>query len=301
MKVNIKDRKHRDLGDLTVNPNMSVKDLKELYAKEAKVKKMDVNRQWFTHNDAKGAAFKENSKTLKDYGVQDGDTLYLKDLGPQISWKLVFLVEYFGPIAIFMIFYYFRNYIYGGATNVPFTFTQKAGFFMVIGHYLKREFETLFIHRFSLATMPIKNLFINCSHYWVIFGVLVGYFLFHPKYTEPTYLSQNVRYVLIGLFIIFELMNFLCHNVLKNLRKPGSTERGIPKGFGFGFVSCANYFWETMCWLSYAVLSGCTTSYLFLLFSFYQMTVWAFQKHRRYKKEFKDYPKNRKAIIPFLL
>ena len=220
----------------------------------------------------------------------------------QISWTVVFLVEYFGPIAIFAFLYYFRNLVYGGgSSSIPLTFSQKAGFFMVLGHYIKREFETLFIHRFSNETMPFTNIFKNCTHYWVIFGVLVGYFLFHPKYTEPDYIPMNVKYILIAAFAFFEFMNFLCHNELKNLRKPGTTERGIPKGYGFGLVSWANYWWETLVWLTYSVFTGCATSYLFLLFSFYQMAVWALKKHKRYKEEFKDYPKGRKAIVPFVL
>ena len=40
---------------------------------------------------------------------------------------------------------------------------------------------------------------------------------------------------------------------------------------------------------------------LFTLFGFYQMAVLAIVKHRNYRKEFKDYPKERKAILPFLL
>lgn len=31
------------------------------------------------------------------------------------------------------------------------------------------------------------------------------------------------------------------------------------------------------------------------------MTVWAIGKHKAYKKEFSQYPKTRKAIIPFIL
>jgi hypothetical protein len=35
-----------------------------------------------------------NDTTLKDAGVEDGGELCVKDLGPQISWKTVFMIEY---------------------------------------------------------------------------------------------------------------------------------------------------------------------------------------------------------------
>lgn len=40
---------------------------------------------------------------------------------------------------------------------------------------------------------------------------------------------------------------------------------------------------------------------LFTVVGFYQMAIWALGKHRNYKKEFPNYPKRRKAIVPFLL
>jgi len=40
---------------------------------------------------------------------------------------------------------------------------------------------------------------------------------------------------------------------------------------------------------------------IFMLFGLGQMTIWAQGKHRRYKSEFKNYPRGRTAIIPFLL
>lgn len=40
----------------------------------------------------------------------------------------------------------------------------------------------------------------------------------------------------------------------------------------------------------------------FTAFSFGQMLIWAKQKHARYRKEFGDkYPKNRKAMVPFIV
>ena len=48
-------------------------------------------------------------------------------------------------------------------------------------------------------------------------------------------------------------------------------------------------------------MTSCIPAGLFAAAGMYQMTVWALGKHRNYKKEFKDYPKSRKAILPFVL
>jgi very-long-chain enoyl-CoA reductase len=44
----------------------------------------------------------DKTKAISEYvGSQEAEvTLYFKDLGMQISWTTVFLVEYFGPILI---------------------------------------------------------------------------------------------------------------------------------------------------------------------------------------------------------
>ena len=179
--------------------------------------------------------------------------LFFKDLGPQVSWTTVFLVEYFGPILITLLLVIFQKEIYGKESE--YTLNQKLGIFMVLLHYVKREFETVLVHRFSNDTMPFMNIFKNSTHYWLFFGVFNMYFFLHPQYTAPTWASETFFIASTVLFCIFEFLNLQCHLVLKNLRKPGTTERGIPKGWGFSHVSCANYFWEAMAWLTFAVQS----------------------------------------------
>jgi len=126
---------------------------------------------------------------------------------------------------------------------------------MVIGHYAKRELETLFVHRFSNDTMPFFNVFKNSAHYWLLLGVGSMYFFLHPDYTPPSWASDEIHMGLFAFFCFVEFMNLMCHITLRNLRKPGSSERGIPAGWGFDFVSCANYFWESLAWLTYSISS----------------------------------------------
>lgn len=45
----------------------------------------------------------------------------------------------------------------------------------------------------------------------------------------------------------------------------------------------------------------CVAAFLFTLAGFAQMTIWALGKHKNYKNDFKDYPRGRKSIIPFVI
>jgi very-long-chain enoyl-CoA reductase len=100
---------------------------------------------------------------------------------------------------------------------------------MVLGHYIKREFETIFVHRFSNETMPLSNIFKNSAHYWILFGVCNMYWFLKPNQISSVAKDASLA----GLFTIFELLNLKTHLILKALRKEGTKERGIPYGFGF--------------------------------------------------------------------
>eukprot|EP00826_Nyctotherus_ovalis_P060516 TRINITY_DN8501_c0_g1_i1.p3 TRINITY_DN8501_c0_g1~~TRINITY_DN8501_c0_g1_i1.p3 ORF type:complete len:102 (-),score=14.77 TRINITY_DN8501_c0_g1_i1:328-633(-) len=98
---------------------------------------------------------------------------------------------------------------------------------MAVGHYLKRELESVYVHRFSNDTMPFYRIFVNSFHYWLLCGFFIPYNLYRPNYIEPSYPSW-VSFALIGCFCLFEFMNFKCHIVLRNLRPEGTKRRGIP-------------------------------------------------------------------------
>lgn len=244
--------------------------------------------------------------TVKELDMQNGNQIYIKDLGPQIGWSTVFLCEYAGPIFCYLLFYFRPAIIYGQkASSVPYASVVHLAAISWTLHYLKRILETLFVHRFSHATMPLMNLFKNCIYYWG-FASFVSYFNNHPLYTAPYFGELQVYVGLVGL-IICELGNFSIHIALRNLRPAGSTERRIPKPTNnpftlmFNLVSCPNYTYEIGSWIFFTIMTQSVPSAMFTVIGGMQMIAWAKGKQRNYKKEFPNYPRNRKSIIPFFI
>ena len=82
-------------------------------------------------------------------------------------------------------------------------------------HYVKRLLETLFVHRFSHATMPIMNLFKNCAYYWG-FAFYVGYYVNHPLYTSA-YFGKFQIYGSLIAFLVCLIIITLRHERFKCL------------------------------------------------------------------------------------
>ncbi|KAK3711576.1 Very-long-chain enoyl-CoA reductase [Vermiconidia calcicola] len=240
----------------------------------------------------------DKSVSIASTGLKDGDAIQVKDLGPQIAWRTVFIIEYAGPLLIHPLFYFLRPYIYKNASAEPSTL-QALSCLTITLHFLKRELETLFVHRFSNATMPALNIFKNSAHYWLLSGLLIAYFIYSP--TSLTAGSGNLAltYTALALYAIGELGNLNAHLVLRSLRSPGGTERGVPKGLGFDLVTCPNYMFETVAWLGILMITRSWSTGVFVAVAVAQMAAWAKKKENRYRKELGGkYPKKRFAMIP---
>ncbi|KAI8050546.1 3-oxo-5-alpha-steroid 4-dehydrogenase-domain-containing protein [Syncephalis plumigaleata] len=243
----------------------------------------------------------QTGQTLSKYDIKDGDTITFKDLGPQISWRLVFVVEYFGPIVWHSLFFYLPTLFYG--KQVQHSDVQIAAYYMAMGHYIKRELESVFVHRFSNGTMPLRNIFKNSFHYHILGGLLIAYGIYGPGLavgTASATISPTWYWSCIAVFILAELGNLSAHITLRNLRPPGTRIRRIPYGFGFGLVSCPNYTFELIAWAAFALFTSSWAAWFFFVVSFGQIYLWAVKKHKAYRREFPDYPRNRKALIPFI-
>ena len=166
-------------------------------------------------------------------------------------------------------------------------------------HFVKRELETLFIHRFSAATMPARNIFKNSAHYWLLAGANIAYWIYKPN--SPTARQHNPLFIYGGLllFLLGEVGNLFTHITLRNLRSAGGKERGIPSGLGFDLVTCPNYMFETIAWTGILTVTWSLSTLLFVVVAVGQMGVWAGAKEKKYRREFGDkYTKKRSVILP---
>ncbi|KAJ8376091.1 hypothetical protein SKAU_G00066710 [Synaphobranchus kaupii] len=286
-----------------VEPHSTISEIKCLFHKSYP--------QWYPARqslwiDPKGKPLKDD-EILQSLPVGTTATMYFKDLGPQLGWTMVFLAEYFGPLFIYLLFYFRVPYIYRhkyAFTSSPYPVVTLACLCHSF-HYSKRLIETIFVHRFSHGTMPLRTIARNCIYYWG-FAAWVAYYINHPLYTPPSYGDLQVNYAL-AMFVVCEVGNFSINLALNNLRSEGSRLRKIPYPtknpftWLFFFVSCPNYTYEVGAWLSFTVMTQCVPVGLFTFVGFVQMTIWARGKHGTYNREFKDYPHFRMPIIPFFL
>ena len=308
MKLTVVSRSGRELvaGGLTVADGATTDDLKAAFHRAKP--KFYPTRQRFTLPVPAGAPPKTRGVPLdagkslsKDHGLKNGDTVVFKDLGPQVPYAVVFLAEYAGPMLCYLPFYFFRTEIYGDLLGMkgaakPLLQVQFLAMVVHTVHYLKRILETIFVHQFSHATMPIFNLFKNCSYYWG-FAAFMSYFINHPQYTP---VSETQMLAGFALSAVAQLGNLHCHLYQASLRSDGSKAYKEPKGGLFKYVTCANYACEIYQWIGFNIATQSAMGWFFVLCGAFQMYFWAIAKHKRLKKLFPGFKRAFKLLPPFV-
>lgn len=287
----------RSLPDtLTIDSSAKIS---ELYHDLAKKAKFSVHQLRVTKGSDGSAINNNNTTSIHSTGLRDQSTVYVKDLGPQISWRTVFVIEYAGPILIHPLVFTLRPYIYSNAPAQA-SQLQSLSLLLIIGHFVKRELETLLVHRFSASTMPFRNVFKNSFHYWILAGANVAAWIYSPNAPTASDANQLLMFAGLALYAIGEIGNLRSHLTLMNLRSPGGTERAIPQGMFFDMVTCPNYMFEAVAWLGMIVVSNFSWSLiLFTVVALGQMGLWAKKKESRYRKEFgSKYVNKRFAMLP---
>ncbi|XP_068928393.1 3-oxo-5-alpha-steroid 4-dehydrogenase 2 [Petaurus breviceps papuanus] len=165
------------------------------------------------------------------------------------------------------------------------------------GHYFHRSFIYALLTRGK--PFPLHVHFYALT-FCTLNGFLQGYYLVYcAEYPDEWF--TDVRFTS-GILIFFLGMAINIHSdyLLRQLRKPGETSYKIPQGGLFTYISGANYFGEIVEWIGYAMATWSPPGMAFAFFSLCYLGKRAYHNHRFYLKKFQDYPKSRKALIPFI-
>lgn len=191
--------------------------------------------------------------------------------------------------------------------------TALLGTLLLTLQCVRRFYETNFVQIFS------KRSKMNLSHYVVgyvhYFGAVISLLANTPGFvrdSKPAPLSLanvtmlQVTYVLIFLFSW--LQQYWSNMRLVNLRKNAKTgdikteEHLLPSGGWFNLISSPHMFFEVVMYYCLADLfTPIRTWKLIFIWVASNQTINALLTHQWYKENFKDYPKRRHAIIPWLL
>ena len=122
-----------------------------------------------------------------------------------------------------------------------------------------------------------------------------------PHLLSTAWLSDP-RFIL-GIIVFFTgyAINQQSDAILLNLRKPGESGYKIPRGGFYRWVSSPNYFGEIVEWIGFALAAWTVPAWVFAWFTASNLVPRSFSNHRWYLEHFDDYPKERRAIIPYLL
>lgn len=99
---------NKRLGEISVSDSTTVRELKK---KIASISKLSVPRQSL-RSEIKGKDLKDDL-TVASLDLKNTKKIFVKDLGPQIGWDTVFLLEYAGPLVLYAFVAYRPWFFYG--------------------------------------------------------------------------------------------------------------------------------------------------------------------------------------------
>ena len=191
----------------------------------------------------------------------------------------------------------FAAFFFTGAHSASLVPLVLLGFWQL--HYLNRTFIFPFRLRTGDRRMPLLIPVLA-----IVFNVLNAWINARWIGHLGTYAADwfsDPRFVIGALvFLGGWVGNLHSDAVLRGLRAPGETGYKIPHGGLYRWVSAPNYLCEIVEWCGWALMTWSPAGLAFALYTAANLAPRAWSNHRWYQDKFKDYPKQRKALLPYL-
>ncbi|KAL0382719.1 UNVERIFIED_CONTAM: Very-long-chain enoyl-CoA reductase [Sesamum calycinum] len=164
-------------------------------------------------------------------------------------------------------------------------------------HFLKRDLEVLFLHKFS-GHMVLNTALIISSTYLSSAASMI--YIQHrvQGFPEP---PVDLKYLGLLVFVVGIVGNFYHHYLLSKLRDKNVKGYTIPRGGLFSLVICPHYLFEILTFIGFSLISQTLFSYLCAAGSAAYLLARSRATRNWYRSKFEDFPKNVKALIPYVL
>ncbi len=215
-----------------------------------------------------------------------------KGWGPQINSTLGWVLMEIPAVIVVGLFFLFGDRSGGIAVFVLYGMWNL--------HYVNRSLIFPFRRKGGQKPMPLM-IALSAVLFNLINGYLQGGWLFGlgPDYdaswlSDPRFIGGAL------LFLAGFAINQQSDQILFNLRKPGETGYKIPHGGFYRWLSAPNYFGEILEWIGWAIATWSLPGLAFAIWTAANLAPRARSNHQWYLDTFEDYPKDRKALIPFV-
>lgn len=214
--------------------------------------------------------------------------------GISINNKLGWVIMELPSLSIMVYFLIFGTNSFHSFSWILFT--------LWIVHYINRTF----IYPIRIKPTPKKMplfIVVNAIIFNLVNAGLNGYYLAELTHVNDYNLDwlTSIHFALgILLFITGMAINWKSDSILINLRKPGESGYKIPENFLFKYISSPNLFGEIIEWAGFALMAWNLPAFTFMIWTMANLIPRAKNHHDWYHRQFPDYPKERKAVIPFL-
>ncbi|XP_022968321.1 3-oxo-5-alpha-steroid 4-dehydrogenase 1-like [Cucurbita maxima] len=163
-------------------------------------------------------------------------------------------------------------------------------------HFLKRDLEVLFVHKYS-SKMVFDTAIIISSSYFSSTALMIYTQHLSKALPEPSIDLKNIG---LALFLIGIIGNFYHHFLLSKTRKQGETGYRIPQGGLFNTVICPHYLFEIIEYFGFAFISQTFFSLSFAFGTAFYLAGRSSATKRWYASKFEDFPNHIKALLPFV-
>jgi protein-S-isoprenylcysteine O-methyltransferase Ste14 len=166
------------------------------------------------------------------------------------------------------------------------------------GHYLHRTF--VFPFRASAGDkrmplmIPLSGVTFNCLNAYVNARWVSAFGSYPAAWLVDARFLAGAAVFAAGLVI-----NVTADNALLRLRRRGRGYQ-IPHGSLYEWVSCPNYLGEIIEWAGWALATRSLAGLAFAVYTVANLAPRAWTHHRWYRQRFADYPRRRRALVPFL-